>query len=1073
MKLSELSIQRPVFATVMSLAIVLFGVIAFTRLPVREYPDIDPPIVSVTTFYRGASPSVVETEITDVLEEQFATIEGIKTIDSSSREQGSVITIEFELSRNVEEAANDVRDRVSRVRGTLPTEADDPIVAKVDVNAQPIFWLALSSDRHNGLELTEVGDLTLKEQIQRFPGVASVFIGGERRYAMRVWLDAQRMANRAVTTQDVERAVRAENAEIPGGRVEGVGREFAVRTRGELTTADEFGAIIVAQRGSDIVRLSDIAEVQVGPEDERSLARWNGQQAVGLGIVKQKTASTLEVAKEVRDAIPELSKLLPQGMKLDVAYDSSTFIQDSIDEVSHTILIAMCLVILVILLFLKSFRATLIPSVAIPVSIVGALAVAYFLGFTINILTLLALVLAIGLVVDDAIVVLENVYRHMEMGKPRLKAALDGSDEIGFAILATTISLVAVFIPVAFLQGSVGRLFNEFGLTVAVAVAISGFVALSLTPMLTSRMLRPLHGGGKGWATRTFDNFFHWLDRVYDRLLRGVMHRPWLVGGVALLLVGVSVVCFTFMRKELAPTEDRGVAFGIVIAPEGSTLAYTDKYMRQVESILLPMPERAGLFTATGLGFGGPGRVTNGFLFFRLKRLDERPKAWIKTPLPMLPMVQIPMYRARSAQEVVQQLFPQLISIPGVLAFVINPPSLGGQFSSTPVEYVLQADDYGTLGQAVGAMMAEGQKLGYLVNMDSDLRLNTPQLDITIDRDRAAQLGVSVTDIGSTLETLLGGKAISEFKRGTKQYDVIAQLRPTARATPEAIDGIYLRGANGLVQLASVVNVKETVAPKELNHYNRQRSATITANLAPGVSLGQALNDLDRIAATALPGGVKHELAGQSKEFRDSSNSLYLLFGLAVVFIYLVLAAQFESFVHPLTILFSVPLAVVGALISLFIFGQSMNIFSQIGLIMLIGLVTKNAILIVEYANQLRNRGQELTEAVIHAAEIRLRPILMTSLATIFGVLPLAIGIGAGAESRRPLGIAVVGGMLFSTFLTLLIVPLVYRLLGRYTHNAAESARGHDAETSMSHDAPAPAHAPAAASVLEPTRTAH
>ena len=1073
MKLSELSIQRPVFATVMSLAIVLFGVIAFTRLPVREYPDIDPPIVSVTTFYRGASPSVVETEITDVLEEQFATIEGIKTIDSSSREQGSVITIEFELSRNVEEAANDVRDRVSRVRGTLPTEADDPIVAKVDVNAQPIFWLALSSDRHNGLELTEVGDLTLKEQIQRFPGVASVFIGGERRYAMRVWLDAQRMANRAVTTQDVERAVRAENAEIPGGRVEGVGREFAVRTRGELTTADEFGAIIIAQRGSDIVRLSDIAEVQVGPEDERSLARWNGQQAVGLGIVKQKTASTLEVAKEVRDAIPALSKLLPQGMKLDVAYDSSTFIQDSIDEVSHTILIAMCLVILVILLFLKSFRATLIPSVAIPVSIVGALAVAYFLGFTINILTLLAMVLAIGLVVDDAIVVLENVYRHMEMGKPRLKAALDGSDEIGFAILATTISLVAVFIPVAFLQGSVGRLFNEFGLTVAVAVAISGFVALSLTPMLTSRMLRPLHGGGKGWATRTFDNFFHWLDRVYDRLLRGVMHRPWLVGGVALLLVGVSVVCFTFMRKELAPTEDRGVAFGIVIAPEGSTLAYTDKYMRQVESILLPMPERAGLFTATGLGFGGPGRVTNGFLFFRLKRLDERPKSWIKTPLPMLPMVQIPMYRAKSAQEVVQQLFPQLISIPGVLAFVINPPSLGGQFSSTPVEYVLQADDYGTLGQAVGAMMAEGQKLGYLVNMDSDLRLNTPQLDITIDRDRAAQLGVSVTDIGSTLETLLGGKAISEFKRGTKQYDVIAQLRPTARATPEAIDGIYLRGANGLVQLASVVNVKETVAPKELNHYNRQRSATITANLAPGVSLGQALNDLDRIAATALPGGVKHELAGQSKEFRDSSNSLYLLFGLAVVFIYLVLAAQFESFVHPLTILFSVPLAVVGALISLFIFGQSMNIFSQIGLIMLIGLVTKNAILIVEYANQLRNRGQELTEAVIHAAEIRLRPILMTSLATIFGVLPLAIGIGAGAESRRPLGIAVVGGMLFSTFLTLLIVPLVYRLLGRFTHNAAESARGQDAETSMSHDTPAPAHAPAAASVLEPTRTAH
>jgi multidrug efflux pump len=1073
MRLSELSIQRPVFATVMSLAIILFGVIAFTRLPVREYPDIDPPIVSVTTFYRGASPSVVETEITDILEEQFATIEGIKTIDSSSREQGSVITIEFELSRNVEEAANDVRDRVSRVRGQLPDEADDPIVAKVDVNAQPIFWIALSSDRHNGLELTEVADLTLKERIQRIPGVGSVFIGGERRYAMRVWLDAQRMANRNVTAQDVERAVRAENAEIPGGRVEGVGREFAVRTRGELTTADEFGAIIVAQRGPDIVRLSDIAEVQVGPEDERSMARWNGQQAVGLGIVKQKTASTVEVAASVRNALPELRKLIPEGMKLDIAYDSSTFIQDSIDEVSHTIIIAMCLVVLVILLFLKSFRATLIPSVAIPVSIVGALAVAYLLGFTINILTLLALVLAIGLVVDDAIVVLENVYRHMEMGKSRLKAAFDGANEIGFAILATTISLVAVFIPVAFLQGSVGRLFNEFGITVAVAVLISGFVALSLTPMLTSRMLRPLHGTSTSWASRSFDAFFAWLDRVYDRLLRGAIQKPWRVIGVAFVFVLVSGACFFFMRKELSPTEDRGVAFGIVIAPEGSTLAYTDRYMRMVEGVLLPLPERAGLFTATGLGFGGPGRVTNGFLFLRLKRIDERPKSWIKTPLPMLPMVQIPLYRARSQQEIVQQLFPQLISIPGVLAFVINPPSLGGQFSSSPVEYVLQAEDYQTLGQAVGAMMAEGQKLGYLVNMDTDLRLNTPQLDITIDRDRAAQLGVSVTDIGSTLETLLGGKAISEFKRGTKQYDVIAQLRPTARATPEAIEGIYLRGANGLVQLASVIQVKETVAPKELNHYNRQRSATITANLVPGVSLGKALDDMDRIANTALPGGVKHELAGQSKEYRESSNSLYLLFLLAVVFIYLVLAAQFESFIHPLTILLSVPLAVVGALISLFIFGQSMNIFSQIGLIMLIGLVTKNSILIVEYANQLRARGQDRTEAVIHAAEIRLRPILMTSLATIFGVLPLAIGIGAGAESRRPLGIAVVGGLLFSTFLTLLLVPVVYRLLARYTGVEGAASPEGDTETSVSHETPAPAHAPAAASVLEPTRTTH
>jgi multidrug efflux pump len=673
MKLSEVSIQRPVFATVMSLTIILFGVISFTRLPVREYPDIDPPVVSITTFYRGASPNVVETEITDVLEEQLATLEGVKTIQSSSLEQGSNITIEFELSRNVEQAANNVRDKVARVRGSLPSEADDPIVAKVDVNAQPIVWLALSSTTHNGLELTETAELVLKDRLQHVPGVGSIFIGGGRRYAMRVWLDPLRMASRGITTQDVERAIREENAEIPGGRVEGQGREFAVRTRGELTKPEEFASLIVAQSGNDFVRLGDVAKVEVGPEDERTAVRWNGKQAVGLGIIKQSKASTLDVADGVRRILPELRQIIPPGEVLDVAYDSSTFIQDSINEVSHTILIAMCLVVLVIIVFLKSFRATFIPAVAIPISIIGALAVAYFLGFTINILTLLALVLAIGLVVDDAIVMLENVYRHLEMGKTRRQAALDGSHEIGFAIMATTISLVAVFVPVAFLQGTVGRLFNEFGITLAVAVLLSGFVALSLTPMLTSRMLKPLHGGSDTWASRTFDAFFDWLNRFYDRTLRAALRHRGRVIGVALLLIVIAGAAFFFMRRELVPTEDRGIAFGIVLAPEGSTLAYTDRYMRQIESILLRLPERRGLFTATGLGFGGPGQVTNGFIFVNLKPRHERHK---------------------SQQQIVQELFPQLFSIPGVLAFVINPPSLGGGFSSSPVEYVLEADSY-------------------------------------------------------------------------------------------------------------------------------------------------------------------------------------------------------------------------------------------------------------------------------------------------------------------------------------------------------------------------------------------
>ncbi len=1034
MKISSISIQRPVFASVMSLTILLFGIISFTRLPVREYPDIDPPIVSVITLYRGASSSVVETEITNILEEQFATLEGVKTMTSSSREQGSVITIEFELNRDVDEAANDIRDRVSRVRGQLPREVDDPVISKVDANAQPIVWLALFSDRHNGLELTDIGDRVLKERIQRFPGVGSVIIGGERRYAMRVWLDPMRMAAHGLTTQNIEAAIRRENAEIPGGRVEGISREFSVRTRGELSTPQEFEAIIVSQKDGDLVRLRDVAEVMVGAEDERTIARYNGRSAIGLGIVKQSKASTVDVAEVVRAALPELEQSLPVGMKLDVAYDSSTFIKESIDQVVETLIIAMCLVVLVVLAFLKSFRATTIPSLAIPISVIGALAAAYFAGYTINILTLLGLVLAIGLVVDDAIVVLENIYRHMELGKDRRQAAFDGSQEIGFAVVATTIALVAVFVPLAFLTGSVGRLFNEFGISLAVAILISGFVALSLTPMLSSKLLKPLHGSGSGWASRSFDAFFEFLNRIYERSLRiALKFRVLMIAGAA-LAVGLSLVLFYIMPSELVPIEDRGIAFGIVIAPEGATLEYTDSYMREVENRLLRLPEARGVFTAIGLGFGGPGRVTNGFVFLALKPRGERQK---------------------SQQQIVQELFPQLISIPGVLAFVINPPSLGGSFSSSPVEYILQAETYEELSQSLGIMMQEANKLGYFVNLDSDLRLNKPQLDITIDRERASGQGVSVTDIGSTLETFLGGKVVTNFKRGTKQYDVILQMRSSGRATPDAIDEIYVRSNGGLVQLANVVKIEETLAPKELNHYNRVRSAKISSSLLPGVSLGQALDDLDRIAEEKLPAGIKREYAGQSLEYKSSSSSLYLMFLLALVFIYLVLSAQFESFVHPFTILLSVPLAVFGALVTLYGFGQSLNIYSQIGLIMLIGLVTKNSILIVEFSNQLRAAGQPVVEAVVKAATIRLRPILMTSFATIFGVLPIAIGFGAGAESRRPLGLAVAGGMLFSTFLTLILVPVVYTILARYTKTGKREQKDQEEPVILADNVPA------------------
>ncbi len=1013
MKLSETSIKRPVLAAVMSLAIVLLGVISFGRIGVREYPDVDPPVVSVTTFYRGASPSVVETEITDVLEEQFATLEDVKTMTSSSREQGSNITIEFELGRDVDQAANDVRDRVSRVRGSLPREAEDPVIAKVDVDAQPIMWIALNSETHSTLELSDVAERVVKDRLQRLPGVGNIFIGGERRYAMRVWLDPQRMAARGLTAGDVERAIAAANAEIPGGRVEGDEREFSVRTMGELETPEEFARIIVRRDGDSVVRLGDVATVEVGAEDERTATRYNGRPTVGMGVVKQKNASTVAVAQEVRAAVPRIQEALDPGMRLEIAFDSAIFIEESITEVRNTFLIALGLVILTVLLFLKSVRATLIPIVAIPVAVVGTFTAVYALDFSINIITLLALVLAIGLVVDDAIVVLENIFRHREMGRTRRQAAFAGMREIGFAVIATTIALISVFLPVAFLTGTVGRLFREFGISLALAVVISSFVALTLTPVLCSLLLGEVRKRtASNWRERSFEAFFDGLNRTYAATLRWAMARPLVVAVVVIAVVTVTGWFYQRMPRELVPVEDRGAAFGIVIAPEGATLEYTDRYMRQVEDVLLPLPERRSLFTATGLGFGGPGRVTNGFLFLRLAPRDERD---------------------RSQQEIVQSVFPQLMGIPGVLAFVINPPSLGGRGSTSPVEYVLQGDDYQTLGQAVQAFMAEASELGYLVNLDTDLRLNKPQLEIRIDRERAAQLGVSVTDIGTTLETFLGGRVASQFTRGNKKYDVITQVRPGDRAEPDVIRNLYLRGTAGLVQLANVVTVTETVAPKELNHFNRVRSATITANLAPGADLGQALDDLDAIAARTLPDGVRTELAGQSLEFRQSSGSLTFMFGLAVVFIFLVLAAQFESFVHPLTILLSVPLAVVGAIVSLYFLGQSLNIFSQIGLVMLVGLVAKNAILIVEFANQLRARGREVGEAVVEAAVIRLRPILMTSLSTVFGILPIAIGFGAGAESRRPLGIAVVGGVLFSTFLTLILVPVVYRALARFT----------------------------------------
>lgn len=1057
MKISELSIERPVLATVMSLTILLFGALSFTFLPVREYPDIDAPVVSVNTFYRGASPQVVETEITDVLEEQLSTLEGVKLITSSSQEQSSTITIEFNLSRDVDKAANDVRDRVSRVRGELPATADEPVVAKQDVNAQPIIWLALFGKGFNTLELSDVAYNVFVDKLQRLDGVGAVIIGGNRRYAMRVWLDPQRLAAYGMTVADIERALRGQNAEIPSGRIEGSGREFSVHTRGDLASPEEFSAIIVSNQNGKPVHLSDVAQIQVGAEDDRNIARYNRAPAVGLGIVKQQKASTVDVGHAVRDAIPTLRQSLPAGMNLEVAYDSSTFIDDSIREVVISLAVAVLLVFVVIFVFLGSLRATLIPAVAIPVSVIGTFTVTYLLGFSLNILTLLALVLAIGLVVDDAIIMLENIHRHMEMGKSRMRAALDGAKEIGFAILATTIALVAVFVPVAFLTGRIGRLFNEFGIAVAVSVLISGFVALTLTPMLCSRILRrdgehggegdaagdgePAHSRGDGVRAAparakvsAFNRLFGRISTGYERGLRyAVSHRRMVM--IATLLVVISIGgLFQLLPRELVPSEDRGWIFTVVRAPEGATLDYTDRYTQVIEGIYEGLPYTSRMFTAIGLF----GPVTDGFMFVGLKPPNQRPPS----------------------QAIAQMIFPRLMGIPGVLAFAFPPPGLGGGFGGA-VQFVLQADTYEALARATGVMMQEAQKLGYLVNMDTDLKLNKPQLEIEIDRERAAELGVSVADIGATLQTLLGGQRVTRFKRGNHQYEVMLQVPKVDRSRPSMIDGLYVRGTKGLVQLASVTHVRESVAPRELNHFNRVRSATLSASLAPGVTIGKALSDLNGIAKKALPAGVRTDLAGESREFAESSGGLNLLFLISLVFIFLVLAAQFESFFHPLTILLSVPLAVFGALLTLFIFRMSINIYSQIGLIMLIGLVTKNGILIVEFANQRRAQGMSINDAVVGAAVIRLRPILMTTLATIFGILPIAVGLGAGAESRKPLGMAVVGGMVFSTLLTLVVVPVVYTLLARFAGDPRRVVAPEDVAVAGRAPGALPAHASA------------
>ena len=1009
MQLAEVSIRRPVFATVLSLLILLIGAVSYTRLAVREYPKIDEPVVTVSVRYAGASAEVIETQVTKPLEDSIAGIDAVDVLTSISRPEQAQISVRFRLEKDADTAAAEVRDRVSRVRNRLPQAIDEPVIAKVEADAFPVIWLAFSSDTRSRLEINDLVNRVVKARLQTVTGVADVRIFGERKYAMRVWLDADKLAAYKLTTQDVEDAIRRQNLELPAGRIESEQREFSVVSQTDLTTPAQFSDIVIKTVGGFSVRLRDVGRVEEGAADERSAVRLNGRPAISAGVIRQTTANPLELSKGVRDMLPRLQEDMPPDVKIDIANDNSVFIDRAVKSVYQTIVEAIALVALVIFVFLRTVRASIIPIVTIPVSLIGAFALMQLAGFSINTLTLLALVLAIGLVVDDAIVMLENIYRHIEEGMQPFAAAIHGAREIGFAIVAMTLTLAAVYAPLAFTPGRTGRLFVEFALALAGAVVVSGFVALTLSPMMCSLLLK--HNPKPNWFDRNMERWLTALANGYGRLLRRVLTGwRWLV---LLVMAGCAVaigLLYPNMRQELSPLEDRGVILANINAPDGATLEFTDRYARQLEAIGQQYPEFDRIFA----NIGNP-TVSQGSVVYRAVDWSER---------------------TRSTLDIARELQPKFNQLAGINAFPVTPPSLGQGFRERPVNFVVQtSDSYENLNAVMRKLMDEVARNPGFVAPDVDLRLSKPELRIEVDRERAADMGVSVEAVARAIETMLGGRQVTRYKRDAEQYDVIVQTAVTGRSTPEDIDRIQLRasknGVDAMVPLSALVKVHESVSPRELNHFGQRRSATLTSNLAPNYSLGEALAFLDTTANQVLKGGYTTDLNGISREFRSSQGALVIVFVLALLFIFLVLAAQFESFVDPLIIMFSVPLSMIGALLALQLTGGSLNVYSQIGLITLVGLVTKHGILIVEFTNQLRQRGEPMLDALVHASAQRLRPILMTTGAMVLGALPLALAHGAGAESRQQIGWVIVGGMSVGTLLTIFVVPTMYALLAR------------------------------------------
>jgi multidrug efflux pump len=1035
LRLSAICIERPVFTIVLSLIIVLFGAIALPLLQNRELPDIDQPKVSITTVYPGAAAFVVETSVTQPLEEMLNGIAGVKHMRSSSREEVSSITVEFELDVDLEAAANDVRDRVARAKKKLPEDIEEPLIAKADSDAQPIMWLALYGEDYDQVEITTIVDTQIVDRLDKLPGVSNVLVAGERRYSMRVWIDNRRLGASGLSIIEVVEALQAENVDIPSGRVESADTEFTVRSLGELHTPEEFGSLLIANVDGNPVRLREIATVEAGAEDTRKQVRFNGGAAIGLGVVKQSKANTVAVADAVAAEIEKIRSELPPGLTLDYAVDTSRFIRESIQDVKETIFEAALLVILVIYIFLRSVRATIVPALAIPVSITGTFAVLYFMGYTINTLTLMGVTLAIGLVVDDAIVVLENITRWVESGTPPMEAARRGMDEIAFAVVAATISAVAVFLPLTFMQDITGQLFREFAVTVATAVLISGFVALTLAPMLAARFVRPRQQ--EGALKRVLGRGIAALTAGYARLLEPVVRRPRVgaaVVGLGVVWVALGLVLFTQAKEELMPNGDRSFVVVLTRGPQGATVEYMNRYQQMAEGVVIDLEESKGVLSVIALGIGTPGIITQGLVFAELVPPDER---------------------SISQNDLVHELKDPLGENPGINAFAVEPSPMRG-FTGAPVEVVVMGPDIFELARIADEIKDEADATGLFSGLYTDVYLDKPQLEVAIDRERANDLGMSVRDIATTLRILLGGMAVSTFKKDGETYDVIVQLEREARATAVSLLELFVRGHGNLIPLSAVVESSLATTPLAIPHYDRQRAITISSRVAKGHSQGDALERILEIAESRLPptGGYHVKYSGEAEKFFEAGNALLFAYGLAIVIVFLVLAAQFESFIDPLAILVAVALSFTGALLAIHVLGDAglglegstLNIFSKIGIVMLVGLVTKNSILIVEFANQLRERGHSLVDATLEASRTRFRPILMTSLATMMGILPIAAGWGAGGSMRRGLGIAVIGGMLFSTLLTFFVVPAMYIILARLRQGAG-ARLGRDAHT--------------------------